>query len=137
MTKTYEVLDQGEIALLGASLREINQKILKQGHKVGTKRIWFQGEEPYFDFFLELNDDEILWFQLTLRGKSLSWNRKQPGLQTGHTNELNSDDMSLYAASKTVVNDGQLDLEFINVVKSIFQTRAEERIFAKVLELFN
>ncbi|BAZ28074.1 hypothetical protein NIES4074_05050 [Cylindrospermum sp. NIES-4074] len=137
MPKIHDLLDKNEIASLGASLRAIDQKILKHGNKVGTTRIWFQGAEPYFDIFFELNHDEIVWFQFTLRGKSLSWNRKKPGFQTGNTNELNIDDVSFYAASKTMENDTHSDLEFITIVKSILQTRTEEAIFTKVLELFN
>ncbi|MBD2385643.1 hypothetical protein [Cylindrospermum sp. FACHB-282] len=137
MPKTHDILDKNEIASLGASLRAIDQKILKKGNKSGTARIWFQGAEPYFDVFFELKDNQIIWFQFTLRGKSLSWNRKKPGFQTGNTNELNIDDVSFYAASKTMENDTHSDLEFINLVKSILQTRTEEAIFIQVLELFN
>ncbi len=129
-------LDKNEIASLGASLRKIEQKLLKQGDKKGLNRIWFQGEEPYFDIFFQLQNDEILWFQFTLRGKSLSWNQKTPGWQTGITNELNFDDTSFYAASKTIENDIQPNWELINLVKLILQTRSEEPIFAKALELF-
>jgi hypothetical protein len=134
---TNDVVDENEIASLGASLRAIEQKLLKQGNKAGMNRIWFQGEEPYFDVFLELDNDEIIWFQFTLRGKTLSWDRKKPGWQTGITNEFNINDVSFYAASKTIDNDHKLDEEFINLVKLILQTRAEETIFAKALELFN
>ncbi|AFZ25899.1 hypothetical protein Cylst_3780 [Cylindrospermum stagnale PCC 7417] len=137
MPKTHDILDKNEIASLGASLRAIDQKILKKGNKSGTTRIWFQGAEPYFDVFFELKDNQIIWFQFTLRGKSLSWNSKRPGLQTGNTNELNIDDVSFYAASKTMQNDTHSDLEFINLVKLILQTRTEEAIFTQVLELLN
>ncbi|AFY32423.1 hypothetical protein [Calothrix sp. PCC 7507] len=137
MSYRDKVLDKNEIASLGASLREIQQKLLKQGYKTGVSRMWFQGEEPYFDVFFELKDDEILWFQFTFRGKSLSWNGKNPGLQTGTTNELNFDDTSFYAASKTIENDIQTNWEFINLVKLILQVRAEEPIFAKALKLFD
>jgi hypothetical protein len=130
-------LDQQEIASLGASLRAIEPKLLKRCQKEDNVRIWFQGGEPYFDFFLELNHDEIIWFQFTLRGRSLSWHSKKPVWQTGSTNELNIDDVSFYAASKTMENDADSDLEFIGLVKSILQTRADEAIFAKALALFN
>lgn len=136
MPQTNQVLDKQEIAFLGASLRGIEQKLLKQCHQEGIYRIWFQGEEPYFDVFFELKYDEILWFQFTLRGQSLSWDRRKSKLQTGTTNELKFDDVSFYAASKTIVNDFHPNLDFINLVKLILQTRAKEPIFAKALELF-
>ncbi|HIK04399.1 MAG TPA: hypothetical protein IGS40_06740 [Trichormus sp. M33_DOE_039] len=131
------ILNQSEILSLGASLRQIEQKILKQKLNEGKSKVWFQGEEPYFDVFFELEHDEILWFQFTLRGKSLSWDRRKEYLQTGITNELSIDDASFYAASKTIDNDIQIDWDFIYLVKSILETRANEEIFAKALALFN
>lgn len=131
------ILNREEIAELGASLRGIEQKILKKSQNPGTTRVWFQGEEPYFDVFFELNNDEILWFQLTLRGKAVYWDKAKSQLQTGTTNELRDDDVIFYAASKTIENDIENDWEFINLVKLMFQTRAEETIFAKALELLN
>ncbi|WP_242046163.1 MULTISPECIES: hypothetical protein [Calothrix] len=146
MSKSLEILDmysqneiahKDEIAVLGASLREIEQKLLKQSQNTGITRLWFQGEEPYFDVFFELKNDEILWFQLTLRGKAISWDSKKLKFQTGTTNELHDNDVSFYAASKTIENDMQTDWEFVNLAKLILQTRADETIFAKALELFN
>lgn len=137
MPKSNYFVEKNEIASLGASLRRIEQKILKQSKKGDISRVWFQGEEPYFDIFFELKNDEIVWFQFTLRGRSLSWDSKTPGWQTGTTNELKIDDVSFYAASKTIENDTKLDSEFINLVQSIMQTRVEESIFAKALALFD
>jgi hypothetical protein len=126
-----------EIESLGASLREIEQKLLKQPNQEGLKRIWYQGEEPYFDIFFDLQDEEIVWFQLTLRGKSLSWDSKRRVFQTGMTNELQFDDVSFYAATKTIETDEKNDREFIEIVKLILQTRSEETIFRKILLLLN
>ncbi|MBR8832474.1 MAG: hypothetical protein DSM106950_00110 [Stigonema ocellatum SAG 48.90 = DSM 106950] len=137
MHKNHHVLNKNEIASLGASLRKIEQKLLKQGDGQGKTRIWLQGAEPYFDIFFEFKNDEIIWFQFTLRGKSLSWDSKTKGWQTGITNELKSDDITLYPASKIIDNDNIIDWEFINLAKSILQTRAEEATFAKALALFN
>ncbi|QYX33630.1 hypothetical protein [Sphaerospermopsis torques-reginae] len=131
------ILDKNEIASLGASLRAIEPRILKPCDHADTVRIWLQGGEPYFDIFLELKKEEIIWFQFTLRGKSLSWCSNNTEFQTGITNELMIDDVSFYAASKIINNDDIYDWEFINLVKSILETRADEEIFAKVLKLFN
>ncbi|TAF07803.1 MAG: hypothetical protein EAZ77_08490 [Nostocales cyanobacterium] len=136
MNKKGHLLAKNEIALLGASLRAIEPKLLKPCQEEDTVRIWFQGGEPYFDIFLELKNDEIIWFQFTLRGKSLSWHSNNTKFQTGITNELRIDDVSFYAASKIIYNDDISDLEFINLVKSILQTRVDEEIFAKLLKLF-
>lgn len=136
MTKN-NILDKHEIALLGASLRAIEPKLLKPSKKKGSTKLWFQGDEPYFDIFFELNNDDILWFEFTLRGKSLSWDKRKLEFKTGNTNELSTNDVGFYAASKTIENDVALDWEFIYLVKSILKTRAEEQIFAKALALFN
>ena len=87
--------------------------------------------------FVELRQNKIEWFQLTLRGKSISWNPQISRLQTGMTNELRSDDVTFYPASKVIDKDRQLDWEFVEVVRSIFQTRAGEEIFDQMLALFD
>ncbi|PAX51790.1 hypothetical protein [Brunnivagina elsteri] len=137
MKKSNNLLTKNEIELLGTSLNEIEQKLLKQAHPEGLKRIWFQGDEPYFDIFFDVKNDEIIWFQFTLRGKSLSWNSKLRKFQTGLTNELQLDDVSFYAATKTIENDEKLDVDFINLVKSILQIRSEDKIFVQALLLFD
>lgn len=73
--------------------------------------------------------------------KSLSWCSKKPILKTGITNEIVIDDISFYAASKIVKNDHDNDHDteqkFIELVKSILQTRVDEEIFIKALVLFD
>ncbi len=128
-------MNKNEITVLGESLRQIDRKILKSGQENGAARIWYQGGEPYFDVFFELKDDQIVWFQFTLRGRSLSWDRKRPGIQTGTTNELKMDDLTYYPASKTIETDTEPDSDFVNLVQSILQARAKESIFAKTLIL--
>jgi hypothetical protein len=131
-----ELLNKDEIIKLAASLHRIEQRVLKQSSKEGVIRIWYQGEEPYFDIFFDVKDDAIIWFQLTLRGKSLSWDSRGKRFQTGATNELLIDDVSFYAASKTIEADRTVDGEFIEVVKLILQSRSEEAIFSQALLLF-
>lgn len=121
-------MDQEEIAKLGASLRKIDPKTLKPG------RVWFCGGEAYFDVFFELDNDEIRWFQFTLRGKSLTWSNKQK-FQTGVTNELVTPDISYYPASKTIEDDSQIDAEFLGIVKAVLRSRPDEPLFQRVLTL--
>lgn len=130
------LMAQAEIATLGASLRQIDQRLLTPAKEEGTTRIWYQGGEPYFDVFVELRQGKIEWFQFTLRGKSLSWNPKILGWQTGMTNELRTDDLAFYPASKLIESDKQADWAFIELAYSILQTRAGEPIFDKMLVLF-
>ena len=134
--KIVTLMAQDEIATLGASLRQIDQRLLTPAKEEGTTRIWYQGGEPYFDVFVELRQGKIEWFQFTLRGKSLSWNPKIWGWQTGMTNELRTDDLAFYPASKLIESDKQADWAFIELAYSILQTRAGEPIFDKMLVLF-
>ncbi len=137
MQNSNKVLSRNEIESLGASLHKIEQKLLKKPNQEGIQRIWYQGEEPYFDIFFELQDLEIIWFQFTLRAKSLSWDNKKRELQTGVTNELKMDDVSFYAATKTIEADDKADNNFVELVKAILQTRSGEEIFTKALLLFD
>ncbi|OKH52032.1 hypothetical protein NIES2101_16345 [Calothrix sp. HK-06] len=137
MQNSNQVLGRNEIEALGASLHKIEQKLLKKSSQEGIQRIWYQGEEPYFDIFFELQDSEIVWFQFTLRAKSLSWDNKKCELQTGVTNELKMDDVSFYAATKTIEADNKADNNFVELVKAILQTRSGEEIFTKALLLFD
>jgi hypothetical protein len=137
MQNSNQVLGRNEIESLGASLHKIEQKLLKKPSQEGIQRIWYQGEEPYFDIFFELQDSEIVWFQFTLRAKSLSWDNKKRELQTGITNELKIDDVSFYAATKTIEADDKADSNFVELVKAILQTRSGEEIFTKALLLFD
>ncbi|BDA70348.1 unknown protein [Rivularia sp. IAM M-261] len=137
MQNSNKVLSRNEIESLGASLHKIEQKLLKKPNQEGIQRIWYQGEEPYFDIFFELKDSEIVWFQFTLRAKSLSWDNKKREFQTGVTNELKMDDVSFYAATKTIEADDKADGNFVELVKAILQTRNGEEIFTKALLLFD
>jgi hypothetical protein len=131
------LMDKEQIAALGVSLRQIDQKLLTPAKEEGTTRVWYQGGEPYFDVFVELRQGKIEWFQFTLRGKSISWNPKHSGWQSGTTNELRADDITFYPASKVIESDKQLDWEFIKLIRSILETRAGEDIFDQMLALFD
>lgn len=130
------VMEQDEITALGASLRPINQTLLTAGKEKGTTRIWYQGGEPYFDIFAEVRGTEIEWFQFTLRGQLISWNKQQNTWQTGNTNELRTDDITFYAASKVIELDSEVDFNLINIAQATLQTRAGEKMFDKMLALF-
>lgn len=130
----YKMMERDEIAALGASLRPIDQRLLKKDAR--TERLWYQGEESYFDIFLEIQNNEIIWFQFTLRGKVLCWDKENPVMQTGRTNELGMGDMGYYSASKLIRVDKKADQDFIKLARLILETRAGEDIFARVLALF-
>ncbi len=135
--KIVTLMDQNEIATLGASLRQIDQRLLTPAKEEGATRVWYQGGEPYFDVFVELRQGKIEWFQFTWRGKSLSWNPEISGWQTGMTNEMRSDDVVFYPASKLIESDKQPDWQFIELARAVLETRAGDEIFDKMLALFD
>ncbi len=129
-------LNSEEITTLAFSLRSINPKLLATA-KAEVSRVWYQGGEPYFDLFLELEGEKINWFQFTLRGRSISWHRHRDGWRTGSTNEQHeSPHIQFQPASKLVQLDAQLDGEFIALVLAIVQVRQAEPIFAQLAKLF-
>ncbi len=129
-------MDQDEIKRLGASLRQIDPGILSPA-KEGITKVWYQGGEPYFDVVVELRHGEIEWFQFTLRGKSISWRPRFSGLQTGKTNELDTNDLTFHPATKLVEQNNQQDYQFIELAHAILKTRANEPLFKQILTLFD
>ncbi|HBB35272.1 MAG TPA: hypothetical protein DDZ80_24095 [Cyanobacteria bacterium UBA8803] len=127
-------MDLDEIARLGASLRQIDQRLLPA--KQGITKVWYQGGEPYFDVIVELRQGKIEWFQFTFRGKSISWQPNFSDLQTGQTNELHTDDLTFHPASKLIENNQQKDVEFIKLACAILQTHTGEPFFDQILLLF-
>lgn len=127
-------MNQNEIIALGATLRRINQKLLKTSNSNHLERIWYQGEEPYFDVFFDLLEDEVIWFQFTLRGQCITWHKNQPGLETGLTFE-NQTAASKHPASKIIHMDRNVDCNFLDIVQAIMQTRANDFPFDRALAI--
>ncbi len=121
------------IVELAKSLHPINPQLLNPSKSPGAKRLWYQGGEPYFDLFVELTEEEIIWLEITLRGKCLSWQNQQ--WQTGITNEMS--DYSMLPTSKLVRSDPVLDQEFLALIRQIIQLRSDELLFQRLLNLFN
>jgi len=123
------VTDQQRIRELAKSLYWVRTK--------EPERIWFQGKDVYFDVFFKVENEEIVWFQFTWQGNVVSWDKNEPALKTGITNEMNCDDR-LYPASKTVNFDLSPNQEFLGFVQAIVKICAiEQPIFAKALKLFS
>ncbi|MCE9596477.1 MAG: hypothetical protein K8S54_00775 [Spirochaetia bacterium] len=116
---------------LARSLDRISQKKLK--HDI--VRHWFQGSEPYFDFFANTLHDELTWFQFTFRGKSICWNKLDPIVRTGVTTDLAMNDVAFYSASKTVQLDIEINEEFFRFAREILSYRKSEGLFAAALHV--
>ncbi|MDJ1174937.1 hypothetical protein [Roseofilum capinflatum] len=127
-------MTRDHIQKLGASLRPIRQNLLKFDEEQGILRFWYQGEEPYFDVFFDIQDRELIWFQLTLRGKCLTWHHHQ-GLETGFTEEINITP-ERYPSSKLIRPQASLDQAFVDLAYEILLTRSPEYPFDLALQIF-
>ncbi|WP_008310566.1 hypothetical protein [Leptolyngbya sp. PCC 6406] len=120
-------LDEATIQTLGKSLSCINPELMKGDATGASERLWYQGNEPYFDIIVERSQDEITWFQITLRGRVLSWRSGQDYLQTGETDELDvSAEAANYAASKTIRDGSETNWPLVKTVQAIVATRPED-----------
>lgn len=127
-------MNQDEIDALGHSLRRINQKLIKTHQDCSVTRLWYQGGEPYFDVFFDCQRDEVIWFQFTFRGQSITWSKRQAELETGLTHEQQTEG-SRYAASKLIQTDQHLDGGFLDLAKEILKTRIDEFPFQQAVAL--
>ena len=130
-------LDESAIAALGASLRQINPNLMKSGTAASEKqRLWYQGNEPYFDVTIEKTAETVTWFQITLRGKVVSWRYPNEHIQTGETDELDvPPDVAYYAASKTIRDGANVNWPFVESVQKILAQRSDDDVLSEVSEL--
>lgn len=109
---------------LGKALRRVRDSIQKQDPGGRTSRLWYQGPEPYLDVVFEVSGGTLLWFQVTVRGRSLTWERRR-GVVTGHTGEL-AVEGPLAPASRTIADDREGDRDVARAVGFLLSARAGE-----------
>lgn len=126
-------LDESAIASLGSSLRAINPDLMKPAEgPPAQKRLWYQGNEPYFDVTIEMLGNDITWFQITLRGKVVSW-RPPNYLHTGETDEMDvPPDVAYYAASKTIRDGAKINWELVSSMQAITAQRPDDPLLTQV-----
>lgn len=126
-------IQNSELAALGNSLRLINTDLMKVPESSpDTKRFWYQGQESYFDIMVAMQEPEITWLQITLRGKVLSC--KPPNtLWTGETEELDvPPEVAYYAASKTIRDGAAVNWAFVENIATLLSHRSDEPILTQV-----
>lgn len=126
-------INDRELPALGASLRPIDADWIKPVETDRAKqRLWYQGQEPYFDVFVEMLGADIAWFQVTLRGKVLSW-RSPHSLQTGETDELDvPPEVAYYAASKTIRDGAIVDWDLVRQVQTMLTQKTDDPALFKI-----
>lgn len=128
-------LDTDTIQTLGASLNCISPGLMKGGGQSDSERLWYQGNEPYFDIIVERSGDDITWFQVTLRGRVVSWYKGQETLHTGETDEMEVTPTVNYAASKTVRDAAQTNWPLVKTVHAIVASRPEDPLLQQLTHL--
>jgi hypothetical protein len=124
------VMRADEVTTLGESLRRIDGRLLKPAPNARGRRLWFQGNEPYFDVTLEIDDDGVMhWLELTLRGHSLTLDVERGELKTGITNELEIAE-SLFPASKTMTPDVDVRRVFVERMIALLEAGLDPALHA-------
>lgn len=128
-------LDESTIATLGASLRQIDTRLMKSfGRAANKSRLWYQGGEPYFDVTVEKTAGVITWFQISLRGEIVSWQASKPRVQTGETDEMSSYGMA-YATSKTIRDHVNVNWPLVAYAQAIVAQRPEDTVLTALSEI--
>ncbi len=121
-----ELLDPVQLA---SGLRRIDERLQKQG-PAGSVQIWYKGEEPYFDLFFEIDADGcLLWFQLTYRGRAVTWDGPHNQVWTGLTGERQLQPNQ--PATQLVQPSTELDRELVRFALTLLRARADEEPFAQ------
>jgi hypothetical protein len=113
------------------SLRRIDEKVQKAG-LAGSVLLWYKGAERYFDVFFEIDADGCLvWFQLTFRGRALTWDGPGNRLWTGITSEraLGMGQPSTHLVQPTTERDEQL----VRFSLAVLESRRDEEPFTQAL----
>jgi hypothetical protein len=119
-----------EARALAATLRKIAPAYVRQDPDRPGTRTRYCGDEPYFDVYLDVDDGKPIWFQLTVRGLSVTWS-PDGGTVTGKTNELAVAD-NPFPGSKILTDDRTRNATTIEIARAILDARAGEPHFAEV-----
>ncbi|MGP1382761.1 MAG: hypothetical protein ACTS2F_04325 [Thainema sp.] len=112
-------LEDSEIKQLARSLRRIHQPT-RSSASTGTTKIWYQGNEPYFDLTVEVKTDgEIAALLLTLKGYFLAWNCQNRKFSTGCTSETDIPGVSYYAASTVMNQFNEVNVTVLQQLQSL------------------
>ena len=119
---------------LAEGLRQIDPVLLKKGAP-GSETLWFQGGEPYFDAFFHVDPStgELQWFQLTLRGRAVTYDARTKRAELGWTHELDVH-VTPTPASKLITPAPSGERGFLRLVLGLLAARGNEPVFMKAFE---
>ncbi len=131
-----QYLKPEDIQALASSLRQIDPSWTQHNRAEGVNRIWYQGQEFYFDLMFEMQGETISWFQFTLRGRVLSWKASSNRVETGETEETdNPPVVSYYPASKGIRSGAQVDRVLLDLAKKILHNRPDDALLMRMAEV--
>ena len=127
-----------DIAALGQSLRQINPDWTHPPDQVTGERVWYQGNEPYFDIVLELQGEALIWVQFTLRGQVLSWQAKTNRITTGETEELDiPPPVAFHAASRWIRSGETFNVDFVKLAIAILKSHPNDQRLAHIANVLS
>ena len=132
-TDWIQYLKPEDIQTLAHSLRKIDPSWTQHNPQEGLERVWYQGQEFYFDLMFEMRGETISWFQFTLRGRVLSWKASSNRVETGETEETdNPPVVSYYPASKGIRSGAQVDRDLLDLAQKILRSRPDDALLIRM-----
>ncbi|MEL6340023.1 MAG: hypothetical protein AAFQ65_08940 [Myxococcota bacterium] len=125
-TETPTALRGDPTAEVAFSLRMVAPRWVRRRPQ-GWRRYWYRGPEPYFDIFVDVEEDDpetVRWFQFTRRGQVLTWDGEEDRITTGVTNEL-SGESATFSSSKMLIPHNGSDPMFVRWVLQILSLRSD------------
>jgi hypothetical protein len=98
--------------------------------KDGTRSLWYQGAERYFDIFFEIKEQRLTWAQLSLRGLVLSYDSASRYLRVDSTDELEPAERAISTSRTLTPLPPDVASSFTAVVKHILAARQEDPFFS-------
>lgn len=134
---TMLFVNDDDINALAASLHPIDPAYVKASAP-HLHRHWYQGQESYLDFMVELEEDTIIWAQFTLRGQVLTWCKKGHGLSTGTTDEMGGSNGPIHYPRANMINsEAPFDKDLARVVAQILDCRVADSLCLRVAALIH
>lgn len=124
-------LSNVDVNRLAASLRTIDTQ--GAGRLPNEHRVWLQGDENYFDVFVDLDTaDQPTWFQITLRGRIYTWEAASQRVWTGFTNERST--QPRHPTVKMITSESTPDPVWVACVKDLLAASQQHPLLQRVLD---
>ena len=128
--------DEKQALILAETWRRITPRLAKDDGSV-----WYQGGEPYMDLFFQLDASQpwlrqLLagprpsWFQLTIRGRTVTWDGAV--VTTGTTDEFQP--AGGFPSSNRVFADRTVDGAVLALARTLLSRQLDDPLFRAALD---